>query len=214
MVVFSLMLLATACSGTPDQEQGVETRDLNTSTQETSEKVLATVNGEEVTSQDVAPIQQTLAQQGQNISKKQALEQTINQVLLEQKVQEKNITVTDKEAEAAIKEQLEQQGMKLEQYKQQMKAQGMAFDTQLESMKSQIATQKYLDTALGDQEFNVTDEETKQFYKMYKQQSTEELQPYEEMKPQLKTMLKQRKQQQAINTLLKDLKNETDITYE
>ena len=176
-------------------------------------KVVATVDGEEITSQEITRLQQSLAQQGQEISKEDAIEQLINQEVLSQESRQPEFIPSDEEAEQQIRAQLRQQGATLEQFKQQLQQQGIAYEEQLDDVKSQIAIQNYVDHTFEDKEFNVTEEEARALYERYKQQSAEEIPPYEEVEPQLINSLEQQKQQQEINALIKDLKSDVDITY-
>lgn len=185
----------------------------NTINEKPSENAVASVNGEEITSDEVNVIQQSLLQQGQEISEEEALEQAINQEILSQEVQQKEITVTNEETESMIESQLAMQNMTLEDYKQQIEMRGASYDDEIENTKEQIATQNYLENELKDQEYNVTEEEAKEFYETYKQQSSEDVPEYSEIEQQIIISLKQQKQQEAINSLIQELKSNADIEY-
>lgn len=176
-----------------------------------SGSVIATVNGEEITSDEVSAVQQSLMQQGQQVSEEDALEQAINQELLSQKVQEE-ITVTTEEAESVIEQQIAMQNMTLEDYKQQVEMQGVSYDNELANIQEQIATQNYLGTALEGQDFEVTEEEVKEFYEMNKQQIPENV-TYEEVEPQITMSLQQQKQQEAISVLIQELRASANVEY-
>ena len=139
------IVLMTGCSMTEQQPGNNDTiADVNKTVPDTTSSVLATVNGEDITSEDVTETKQSLSQKGQQISEEQALEQTINQRLLSQKVKEENVTVSTEEAESTIRAQLAQQNMTLENYKSQLEMQGISYKEELESLKNRMATQKYL----------------------------------------------------------------------
>ncbi len=178
-----------------------------------SSNVIATVNGEEISSEEVESIQQNLLQQGQEVSEEEAVEQAINQKLISQKVESEGITVSDEEAESAIEEQLSMQGVTLDAYKQQLSQQGVSYEDQLESFKENLAFQKYLDQEMEGESFEVSEEEAQSFYELYKEQSPEEIPPYEEIKSQIVMTLEQQRQQEAINTVLQDLRENADIEY-
>jgi multidrug efflux pump subunit AcrA (membrane-fusion protein) len=175
--------------------------------------VVAIVNDEKIKSDSIEEIQQLFVMQGQQISEQEALEQLINQKILEQKIQKENIIVTNKEAEDIIEKQLAMQGATLEDYKQQIITQGISYEEELENIKNQIATQIYLESLIENQLFNVTEEEAKEFYDMYKAQSPEEIPSYEELKPEIILALKQQKQQEAINNIILELRSNANVEY-
>jgi peptidyl-prolyl cis-trans isomerase SurA len=173
----------------------------------------AVVNGEEISSDEVAELQQALAAQGQQVSAKEALEELISQQVLLQKVRDEGLTVSTEEVETYIEEQLASQGATLEDYKQQVESQGMSYEDQIESMKEQLAMQEYLENRLGNQSFEVTQEEAQTFYERYKAESTGDVPPYEEIESQIIATLQQQKQQQAMSQIVEELKESAAIEY-
>jgi hypothetical protein len=220
-LVLSVILIA----GCSTSEQEDNTQDYNNDfvpdnngvdnipTESTTSNVVATVNNEEIKSEDVAAVQQSLLQQGQQISEDDALEQVINQKVLEQKVQQENIVVTTDEAESVIEQQLAMQGATLDDYKQQVESMGVSYEAELENIKNQIATQQFLESQLEGQTFDVTEEEAQEFYEMYKAQSPEEVPSYEELQPQIITTLEQQKQQEAISIIIQGLRATANVEY-
>lgn len=175
--------------------------------------VVATVNDQEIHSNDVIAIQQAVVQQGQQISEVDALEEAINQEVLEQKVQEEEIVVTTQEAESMIEEQLMMQGASLEDYKNQLETQGVSYDEELENIKEQLAMQLYMEQHFEDQTFEVTEEEAQELYQAYKEQSPEEIPSFEELEQQIIESLEQQKQQEAIGLHVQELRSEATIEY-
>ncbi|MFO7710904.1 MAG: SurA N-terminal domain-containing protein [Candidatus Woesearchaeota archaeon] len=172
--------------------------------------VVATVNGEEITSEEVSAIQQTFMQQGQQVSEEQALEQVISQKLLAQEAQEH--MPTNEEAESAIEMQLQQQNATLEQYKQQVQAQGMSYEEQLQRIREDLAIQTYLEANMDN--FTVTDEEAEAYYDEYKaSQAPNEVPPYEELEAQIVATVQQQKQQEARLAIVEELKEDAEINY-
>jgi parvulin-like peptidyl-prolyl isomerase len=124
-VVFILsVILVSGCSS---QKQPVEQHEqqIIPDDKDTLIDVVATVNGEEITSGEVEEVQQMFAMQGQQVSEEDALEQVIDQKVLSQHAQEGEYAVTDQEAESMIESQLVQQNATLDQYKQQLEMQGI-----------------------------------------------------------------------------------------
>ncbi|MGM5480799.1 MAG: SurA N-terminal domain-containing protein [Nanobdellota archaeon] len=176
-------------------------------------QVIATVNGEEIYSQEVAQVQQSLQSQGQNISQEEVLGQLIDQKILFQEAQQEEYIPSDEEAESVIVSQLEQQGqgMTLEEYKTQLQSMGLSYENELQGVKEQLAVQNYIETETLNESFEVTEEEIETFYTQYKEQSPQEIPSLEELKPQLEATLKQQKQQDYIFLLIQDLKENATI---
>ncbi len=213
MIAIVLMLsviLMTGCS-TSELEDDTEIEDMPL--EQITGDVAAVVNGEDITSEEVSEFQQTVLQQGQQISEEEVLEELINQKVLEQKVQQENIVVTSEEAESAIEQQLAMQGMTLDDYKQQLESMGLSYESELENIKDQIATQTYLNTQLEGETFNVSEEEAQEFYEMYKLQSPEDVPSYEELESQIIATLQQQKQQEAISSLIQELRADANVEY-
>jgi hypothetical protein len=178
-----------------------------------SGNVVATVNGAEITSSDVNAVQQSLIQQGQQISEEEALEQAINQELVSQEVAKGDYAVSNEEAESAIEQQLTTQGATLNDYKQQVESQGISYEELLESTKEQLAVQNYLEVQLQGENFEVSEQESQDFYEMYKSQSPEEIPPFEELEQQIISTLQQQKQQESISSLIQELRVNAEINY-
>ena len=175
--------------------------------------VVATVNGEKITSKEIAAVQQLFMQRGQQISAEDASEQLINKKVLFQQAQQGKYSVTDDEAEAVIEAQLAQQGSSLDDYKQQLELQGISYEEQLQDIKEDLTIQKYLGIALEGKDFEVTEEEAQKFYEMYKLQSPDEVPSYEELESKIIATLQQQKQQEAIGSLIQELRASADIEY-
>jgi peptidyl-prolyl cis-trans isomerase SurA len=223
IILMLSVILITGCSTLEQQEDtqqnyddipfGIDSED--TSIEEhITVGVVATVNNEEITSDDVTDIQQTFLMQGMQISEEEAIEQLINQKVLELKVKEENIVVTNEEAEVIIEQQLLMQNMTLDEYKEVIESQGVSYEEELESIKDQIAIQIFLENKLEGKSFDVTEEEAKEFYEMYKLQMGEnEVPSYEEIEPQIIASLEQEKQQEEIDVIIQDLILDVDIEY-
>lgn len=183
-------------------------------TQETTEtttaqwEVLATVNGQAITSAEVSTMQELFAQQGQQVSEQDALEQVINQIVLTQQVTPLSVA----ETESMIEEQLSLQGLSLDDYKGQIETMGMSYEAELENAREGFAVQAYVESTIGS-DFEVTDEEARAFYDAYSQQSPEELPAYEELEEQIIMTIQQQKQQEAVQAHIQALRAGADIQY-
>lgn len=223
LALLASMLLIVGCSAPEQAEEPgpVETpgeEDISPGEEEDipvsgTGDVVAVVNDQEVTSEEVDAIQSSFSQQGQEVSSDEALEHLIDQVVMAQKVHEEGITVSDEDAEAEIERQLSAQGVGLDEFKEHLESQGASYEDEIEALKPQLAIQEFLANKTPD-EFNVSDEEVQEFYEMYKQQTPEEEQvPFEEIEPQIVSMLEQQRQEEAINDLIQEYREEADIEY-
>ena len=83
----------------------------------------------------------------------------------------------------------------------------------MQYFKEGLAIQNYLDNALKGEDFNVTEEEAQNFYEIYNQQSEEEIPPYEELESQIINLLQQQKRQEAIDSIVQELREDAIIEY-
>ena len=214
MIVILLAISAIFIAGcTSQSDVPTDTVPDTINTPPITSNVVAVVNGDEISSEQVTAVQQSFLMQGQQIPEEDALEQLINQLVLEQKVEEENIVITTEDAEILISEQLAMQGATLEDYKQQVASQGISYEQDLENIKRQIAVQFYLESQLEGQSFEVTEQEAQEFYALYEQQSVEEVPSYEELEPQIIVALEQQKQQEAIIEHIQELRMNADVEY-
>ncbi len=178
-------------------------------------EVVAKVNGEKITSDEVTSVQEMFNQQGQQISDEEALDQIINQKLIVQKAKKEGYTVSAEEAEKVIEEQLAMQEMNLDEFKDKIADQGLSYEEQLEYMKEELAIQNYLENEIGEEVLEVSDEETDEFYQRYQEEQPEdeEMPSFEELEPQIIALLQQQKQQEAINGLIEELRQTAQIDY-
>jgi len=210
MIVILLAISAIFIAGCT---QSNAPTDIVSDTPPITSNVVAVVDGEEINSDQVTAIQQLYLMQGQQIPTEDALEQIINQLVLEQKVVEENIVITTEDAELLISEQLGIQGATLEDYKAQVASQGVSYEAELENIKRQIAVQFYLESQLEGQSFEVTEEEAQEFYNIYEEQSLEEVPSYEELESQIIVFLEQQKQQEVIIEHIQELRLNSNVEY-
>lgn len=206
IMIFALavsVLLIAGCSTTDNQGTPEQGNDL-------TGNVVASVNGEDITSDEVSQIQDNFKQQGQQVSEEDALQQLIDQKVLYLKAKEEGLTVSTEKTEAELERMLSQQGLTLENYKQQIETQGISYEDTVQDFREQLSAQEYLDAVL-DQDFNITEEEVNAYYEQVKQQAQQEVPPLDEIEEQLNATLKQQKRQQARNALVQKIKPEFNI---
>jgi hypothetical protein len=242
-ILVSLLLITVLMVPTTvmAQEMNGEPADPSLSQNLNANQVVATVNGEEITSQQlsqqanvnqilqqVSRVDQQLAQilasseAGNTVLKelqKAKLDSLIDNVLLEQAAEESDITLTQEEKNEIYEEQksaiLQQNQMDEEQFLSILEQRGYENEEAYKeefSNNPQIKINKLIEEeVLADIE--ISEEELKQAYEENKDTLAQSGQDasFEELKPQLEQMLKQQQQSQAINQYLDKLREDAEI---
>mgnify|MGYP006286509377 CR=1 FL=1 len=184
-------------------------------------KVLASVNGEEITQEELEETKGTylnLGVTGENLTKEEVLEEMIVIELLYQEAQKKGYNYTSEEIEEMLSNQLSMQEMTLDDFKEQINSQNLSYKLQIEKYQKQIAIQDYLEEEISESEFKVTEQEARDYYNNYLEQNPElgenqEIQNFDEIKEQVITILEEQKKQEVIQNLIQDLKEDAIIEY-
>lgn len=180
-IIFALSLLMIA-GCTEQQPQNNTDADNNPNSEINETKtILATVNDEEITEDDVTEMQQSYAQQGQELNEKEALEQVINQTLLLQQVKQGNYMLTDNATETELERYLVQQNSSLAAYKQQLAQQGISYKKHLQTYKEQLSIEIYLNEALAYEQYNISDEQAETQLQEYLVQQNSTLKEYKQL---------------------------------
>jgi hypothetical protein len=176
-------------------------------------EVVAVVEGQKITQGDVLGIEQAALQQGIRISREAALEELIDQTIVFEMAKKQGYALEKAQAEQIMESELAQQGMSLEEYAQQLELAGIPYETELERIMLDMSIQNYLSAVFEGTDFSVSDEQAKALYDMHAQGAQGELHPYETVKDQIKSEIQQEKQREAIDALLKELRQNADIKY-
>ncbi len=183
--------------------------------EELSGDVVATVNGENITSEEVEELQQQNSQYGQQMSEEDALDQLIDQEVLSQHYQQEEFMPTNEEVEDEINVTLQQNNWSQEQLEQQLEQSGMTYEDYFQSVEEELARQNCLSEAVD--EYGVSDEEAEQQINMMLQQYNMTLEQLEQQLEQsgmtYEDYLDQMKQQIVQPDLTDDLREEADIEY-
>jgi len=148
--------------------------------EEPAESVAVTVNGVDITEAElqkiIKPQLEKMAQQGKQLPpafaqayekqlRQQALDRIIIGRLLEEKVKEANIIVTEEEVINQIKEILAAQRppLSLEEYKNKAAEYGQSFDEVKEQIRRGLAYQKVVEAQWAGK-INITEEDAKKYY--------------------------------------------------
>lgn len=161
----------------PAKTEAVKPADLNTAAED---KVLVTVNGLAITQSQVdAKIKPQLAQMAARGSqvppqyleqikermKKEAVDKMVIEKLLDEKVKEANIVITDEDATKQLQEIASQQQppISMEDLKALIEARGQTFDEVKGYIRKGLGYQKVIEAQFGDK-IKVTDEDASKFY--------------------------------------------------
>ncbi|MFP4424321.1 MAG: peptidylprolyl isomerase [Candidatus Woesearchaeota archaeon] len=137
--------------------------DGNTDTGEPETSIVAEVNGEEITLEEINRQYDLLpAEMQQTITKEVLLNRTIDEMILVQEAENQGITVTNMEVQEYIQQLMQQSGITEEALEQQLEQTGMTRDDLEAIYEKQLKITKLLNqTDLG---IEVSDEEIQQYY--------------------------------------------------
>lgn len=178
--------------------------------------VLATVNGEEITEEEVSRVRlRMFSWDGVLLETEEVLEQLISQRLLFREAERRDLVPTIEETEAELLGTLPS-GMTLEALRQIWREEGIIYDDYLEYYRVTLAITRYLDATIEVPA--VTEEELMALYEGYReyhgQRSPEEEPPtFEEMRSTLAIMFEEQERQKATYLLLQELRSQADIQY-
>ncbi len=232
VLIFSLALLMI----TPALVVSAQSDDGSSGSQNQT-TVLATVNGAEITQQELSqsaqvyPIIMTLSRQyrtfgqflmsseaGQNFLneyRKHVLDNLIDQKIQQQKIEELGIEVTDEEVQSEINNIIENNKQfkdekALEDYLKNN--QNMSLDDFKSRMKQSLRSQKLREEVTGD--VSVTDEEISSYYEQNKQSFTDDegnVKPLEDVRSQIENTLMNQKTSQAFSSWLEQARKEAEV---
>ncbi|MFB6215247.1 MAG: peptidylprolyl isomerase [Candidatus Bipolaricaulia bacterium] len=199
--------------------------------------VLATVNGEKITKKELTRASQvrrivmSLSRQYRSFArflmtskagqkflseyKKYVLDQLINQKLKSQKIEELGITVSDQAVEEEISKIVENNKQfkdkgQLEDYLK--KNQKMSMDDLRSRIKQSLKAKKLRKQVTG--KVTVSDKDIKSFYDKNKKNYTDKkgnVKPLEEVRDQIRSTIKTRKQGEAYNQWLQEVRKKANI---
>jgi len=179
-------------------------------------EVLAVVNGEQITAEEVSTVQMRMLQwDGVRLEKEQVLEQLISQALIFREAEEKGLVPTIEETEEELLATMPK-GMTAEELRQIWREQGIIYDQYLEQHRVTLAINRFLDATIEVPE--PTEEELREFYEGYReyhrQRSPDEDPPtFEEMRSTIVTVVEEQKRQEATSVLIQELRDQADIQY-
>jgi hypothetical protein len=183
---------------------------------ETNGEFAAIVNGEEISLKEVQELQNNLSQQGQQISKDDALEYLINQLVLRQKSVEDGFVLTNEDVELELESQLSMQGMTLDDYKEQLELSNISYEEEIERIKKDLLSQQYLSSLIDLNAIEISNEEIELFYEQYISQVEQDdgnIPTLEELRSEIMGVLQQEKMSKAQNQVIQEIRSNADIEY-
>lgn len=152
--------------------------DANASSETVPKDVAVIVNGVEIKNsavmdligpqlakinQQSAGIPSPVAEQYKKQLREQALEQLIRRQLLDEKIKDANVTITDEEVVSKIEELVSEKNMSLEDYKKALEQGNQDFDVVKEDFRKQLSRNKFMEAQWAGKT-DVTEEEAKKYY--------------------------------------------------
>lgn len=179
--------------------------------------VVAVVNGDEITAEEVASVQLAMFQyDGEWLDLEEVLEQLISQKLILREAELAGYSPTIEEAEMDLLVQLADMGIPVELFHAMLEEDGLSYDEFLEYRRVRLAIVTFLDDAVEVPE--VTEEEVMQAYEAYKElymetSPDEEPPSFDEVRSQVLSLLEERRREDAISVFMEELRSQADIQY-
>lgn len=179
LTILVLLILAVSLNGCKSKEdKGTEadsnTTGPNTASEISDDNVILTVNGICITDKQ---LEQKFNKEVEKVSKQmpagfldqykkalrdKLLNEMIVEIILDQKVIERNIVVTEKDVNRRIKEMTSKQKMPFEEFVAMLKAKGQNLDQCKQELRKDLAYEKLMESELADS-INITEEEAKNY---------------------------------------------------
>lgn len=177
------ILLATvgvSCKPKSPKESGPQQAEPNTASESNADKAAVTINGVTITEgavlahikpqlemldKQASQAPQAIVDQYRKQLRDQALEQLMRRELLDQKIKEANIAVTDEEVITKIREMASGKGelLSLEETKKEVERYGQDFEQLKEDVRKSLSRSKFMETQWAGK-INVTQEDAKAYY--------------------------------------------------
>ncbi len=215
----------------------VTAQETSSETQSSEPTIVATVNGENVTQEQLSsaaqvyPIIMTLSQQYRSFAqflisseagseflseyRKYVLDQLIDQRLKQQKIEEMGVTVSDEEVQAEIDNIIDNNDQfddekALEDYLKN--DQNMSMEDLKSMIRENVRSQKLTEEVTSG--VSVSEEEVKAYYESNKQNYTDDegnVKPFEEVKGQIESNLLSQKEQEVYNRWMEQVREDADV---
>lgn len=224
-----IAVLLTACGSTsteptPDNDAGLGVNDNNLGTQITPPPtqsvtlepniVMATVNGEEINSNRIIEIHENYFMELSEESIEEVLDYLINEKVLLQLIEGSGIQVSSEQTLEFILEQLEAEGMTLEDYQEMLTSMGLEFDEVFNEIQQSLLIEFYFEQHLQSLDINVSEEDVLAHFENIVTQFGENAPSLDEIRPLIEQELLQDKQEELFYQHLEDLRASATIVIQ
>lgn len=181
-------------------------------------KTIATINGIKIDQKQLDQAIVAVQSQTQGVvNETQVIDQLVSRELLVQEAEKRGITTSVQEAEDLLSTHLAQQGATIDDLKNKLNKKS-DYDFIIKGYEEQISLGKLTDLLFENENLDITDQESKEFFDKNQQlfnlvQSNGKNATYNDVKDQIKALLKQQKQNKVIGELINSLKNQSEIVY-
>lgn len=202
-VLATVLILVTA--GAPDDDEMP------------GDAVLATVNGEEITADEVSRLQQRLLRWDEIVLEDdEALEQLIVDSVLYQEAERRGYHPTLQETEREVRTALFDMGISVEELHARLAEEGLSYMEYLEERRVQLAIAQFVDDAVEVPE--ITEEEAMEYYQGYRElfkQLYPDLEPlpYDEIRDTAIAILEEERREVAASIIVAQLRRQAEIVY-
>lgn len=186
-----------------------------TNSENSSNPIIAEINGQEIRLKEVQEAVNMETSQGQTIDSAVALERMIAKILLLEEANARNIAISMTEVEEEITSMYVQSGLSQEQFEDKLEEFGTTYDQILKMYGEEMIINKMLADEVSKAELLISDEEVKQVFEDNKdtimtQMGNSTL--FEDVSSQIKITLLQQKQQKMALDIIEHLKEKAAIT--
>jgi len=181
------------------------------------DRVVATLDGEEITESNVAEAQVVIFWAYNRYSgRHEALEHLIAERLLYREAEREGYSPTEDETWQELILSIALRGVTLEELEDRLEWENLSLEEYLEHFRRMLAINTFLEDTVEIPE--ITEEDIRQFYEGYVEHQREkypdeEPPTLEEMEPNIIVVLERQKRQQAASDLIQQLREEADIQY-
>ena len=204
-MAIAAVVLIVSTTGAPDN--GTEPVD----------RVVATLDGEEITESDVAEAQVVIFWAYNRYSgRHEALEHLIAERLLYREAEREGYSPTEDETWQELILSIALRGVTLEELEDRLEWENLSLEEYLEHFRRMLAINTFLEDTVEIPE--ITEEDIRQFYEGYVEHQREKYPgkdppSLEEMKNNIIVVLERQKRQQAATDLIQQLREKADIQY-
>jgi len=180
LVCFVIILTVTALSCKPKSPKETDADKSSTAPADSSPDIAVNVNGVDILESEIEKLVQpqlkmiakqsaqlppTFAEQYAKQLREQFIEQTIRRQLLDEKVKQANIVITDKEVMSTIEEiaASQREPLSLEEFKKKLEKYGQSFDSVKEEVRKGLARNRFMEAQWAGK-INVTEEDALKYY--------------------------------------------------